>query len=135
VTSKNTVPTAATRRREPLCSTRASRIDSTHSEHGLMPSTKPITTVLTTSERPPRSTSPMKGTSTTSDGSGSTSWPSRAADTTTRISSPIASENPTHMVAHEGGGQRPPAAAAVAANSSRFAALFLVEADSSAGTR
>ena len=51
-------PTRVTRPREPLCSTIASSTESTHSEHGLTPSTNPITRVLTSSEVPPRSTVP-----------------------------------------------------------------------------
>ncbi len=64
VTTRNVVPIAMTRAREPVRSTIARRIDSTHSEQGLMPSTKPMITVDTSRDLSPSDTSPNRGRST-----------------------------------------------------------------------
>jgi hypothetical protein len=60
--------------------TMASRIEMAHSEHGLMPSTNPMTIVDTTSDLSPTLTRPTNGTSTSASGlSVGTSQPAGSA--------------------------------------------------------
>ena len=90
------MPTAITRRRDPVRSTSASRIDNAHSEHGLKPSTNAINRVLTNNEVEPTSRSPNNGRSITSAAIGA-SPPSNAAATATSICLATESLNPTHI--------------------------------------
>src|SRR5512136_2561042 len=61
VTARKTMPMMNTFLREPVCSVRASRIESTHSEQGLNPSTKAMRAVLTIRDCAARLTGPISG--------------------------------------------------------------------------
>ncbi|WP_225755068.1 hypothetical protein [Actinotalea sp. Marseille-Q4924] len=65
MTSRKVPPTAMTRRRLAVRTTMVSSTEMAHREHGFTPSTNPMTSVETSSELAPRSTSPSSGTSTT----------------------------------------------------------------------
>src|SRR5512139_2259011 len=64
VTARKVDPTTTTRLRREDLTTIASNTEITHSEHGFTPSTNPITSVETTRESLPTTTSPNRGTST-----------------------------------------------------------------------
>jgi len=61
VTAMKTSPTTTVVRREPPRRVRASRTESTQREHGLKPSTRAMSTVLSTSDCRERSTVPRNG--------------------------------------------------------------------------
>src|SRR5690606_22778959 len=95
--ARNVPPIASTRLRDPLRRTSARSTERTQSEHGLTPSTSPMTRVATTSEADPTSTGPITGRSTSSSPPAGVTGSTAASEsaTTASISSATDASKPT----------------------------------------